>query len=81
MQKLYNLGCKTVCTAAAGDWQNNISDLEGKVTMQAKEIQAHIEAIAILENQKLDLIQGNVTYELVFWELPAQAFSYFYHIY
>ncbi|XP_033217023.1 golgin subfamily B member 1-like isoform X2 [Belonocnema kinseyi] len=43
--------------ASAGDWKEQIADLEGKVNAQAKEIQAHIEAIAALENQKLDLMQ------------------------
>lgn len=51
-----------VCTASTGDWQARIADLEGKVSAQANEIQSHIEAIAILENQKLDLIQGKVIY-------------------
>ncbi|XP_031783521.1 golgin subfamily B member 1 isoform X9 [Nasonia vitripennis] len=43
--------------ASAGDWKERIADLEGKVASQAKEIETHIEAIAILENQKLDLMQ------------------------
>ncbi|XP_014208858.1 protein lava lamp isoform X2 [Copidosoma floridanum] len=42
---------------SAGEWQERIPDLEGKVSAQAKEIESHIEAIAILENQKLDLMQ------------------------
>lgn len=43
--------------ASAGEWKEQISDLEGKVNAQAKEIQGHIDAIAALENQKLDLMQ------------------------
>ncbi|XP_012232589.2 protein lava lamp isoform X2 [Linepithema humile] len=43
--------------ASAGDWQERIADLESKVASQTKEIQMHIDAIAILENQKLDLTQ------------------------
>ncbi|XP_020278721.1 protein lava lamp-like isoform X2 [Pseudomyrmex gracilis] len=43
--------------ASAGDWQERIADLESKVASQTKDIQMHIEAIAILENQKLDLTQ------------------------
>ncbi|XP_051172975.1 uncharacterized protein LOC127289217 isoform X3 [Leptopilina boulardi] len=43
--------------ASAGDWKEQISDLEGKVNAQTKEIQGHIDAIAALENQKLDLMQ------------------------
>ncbi|XP_053973095.1 golgin subfamily B member 1-like isoform X3 [Hylaeus volcanicus] len=43
--------------ASAGDWQERIVDLESKVSVQAEEIQMQIEAIAALENQKLDLIQ------------------------
>lgn len=42
---------------SAGDWQERIADLESKVAVQAKEIQMHTEAIATLENQKLDLMQ------------------------
>ncbi|XP_076231576.1 uncharacterized protein LOC143177513 isoform X2 [Calliopsis andreniformis] len=43
--------------ASAGDWQERIVDLENKVSAQTKEIQMQIEAIAALENQKLDLMQ------------------------
>ncbi|XP_018049827.1 PREDICTED: centromere-associated protein E-like isoform X3 [Atta colombica] len=43
--------------ASAGDWQERVADLESKVSSQTKEIQMHIDAIAILENQKLDLTQ------------------------
>ncbi|KAL0120262.1 hypothetical protein PUN28_008136 [Cardiocondyla obscurior] len=43
--------------ASAGDWQERVDDLENKVSSQTKEIQMHIDAIAILENQKLDLTQ------------------------
>ncbi|XP_023289922.1 golgin subfamily B member 1 isoform X2 [Orussus abietinus] len=43
--------------ASAADWQDRIADLESKVSTQTKEIQDHIDAIATLENQKLDLIQ------------------------
>ncbi|XP_043266651.1 protein lava lamp-like isoform X2 [Venturia canescens] len=43
--------------ASAGDWQDRIADLESRVSAQANDIQAHVEAIAILENQKLDLMQ------------------------
>ncbi|XP_018309427.1 golgin subfamily B member 1 isoform X3 [Mycetomoellerius zeteki] len=43
--------------ASAGDWQEHVADLESKVSSQTKEIQMHIDAIAILENQKLDLTQ------------------------
>ncbi|XP_058788968.1 protein lava lamp-like isoform X2 [Phymastichus coffea] len=43
--------------ASTSEWKERIGDLEGKVSAQAKEIEAHIEAIAILENQKLDLMQ------------------------
>ncbi|XP_018406010.1 PREDICTED: golgin subfamily A member 4-like isoform X2 [Cyphomyrmex costatus] len=43
--------------ASAGDWQERVADLENKVSSQTKEIQMHIDAIAILENQKLDLTQ------------------------
>lgn len=53
----------TICTASAGDWQERIADLENNVSSQKKEIQIHIDAIAILENQKLDLTQGNLSYE------------------
>ena len=56
------MGCNAVCTASADDWQERINDLEGKVSAQAKEIQTHIESIAILENQKLDLMQGNALF-------------------
>lgn len=52
----------TICTASAGDWQERVADLESKVSSQTKEIQMHIDAIAILENQKLDLMQGNLLY-------------------
>ncbi|XP_043674696.1 golgin subfamily B member 1-like isoform X1 [Vespula pensylvanica] len=43
--------------ASAGDWQERIADLESRVSMQTDEIQKNIDAIAMLENQKLDLIQ------------------------
>ncbi|XP_025263036.1 protein lava lamp isoform X2 [Camponotus floridanus] len=43
--------------ASAGDWQERVADLENKVSSQTKEIQMHIDAIATLENQKLDLMQ------------------------
>ncbi|XP_026831279.1 protein lava lamp isoform X2 [Ooceraea biroi] len=43
--------------ASAGDWQERTADLENKVSSQTKEIQAHVDAIATLENQKLDLMQ------------------------
>ncbi|KOX80113.1 Protein lava lamp [Melipona quadrifasciata] len=43
--------------ASAGDWQERVVDLENKVSAQAKEIEMQIEAIATLENQKLDLMQ------------------------
>ncbi|XP_015171904.1 PREDICTED: golgin subfamily A member 4-like isoform X2 [Polistes dominula] len=43
--------------ASAGDWQERISELESRLSMQTDEIQKNIDAIAILENQKLDLIQ------------------------
>ncbi|KAI4495543.1 hypothetical protein M0802_008555 [Mischocyttarus mexicanus] len=43
--------------ASAGDWQERIAELESRVSMQTEEIQKNIDAIAILENQKLDLIQ------------------------
>ncbi|XP_060816665.1 golgin subfamily B member 1-like isoform X1 [Bombus pascuorum] len=43
--------------ASAGDWQERVVDLESKVSAQTKEIEMQIEAIAILENQKLDLMQ------------------------
>ncbi|XP_043496529.1 golgin subfamily A member 4-like isoform X1 [Polistes fuscatus] len=43
--------------ASAGDWQERIAELESRVSMQTDEIQKNIDAIAILENQKLDLIQ------------------------
>jgi len=52
----------TICTASAGDWQERVADLESKVSSQTKEIQMHIDAIAILENQKLDLTQGNLSH-------------------
>lgn len=54
-----SLACCTICIASAGDWQECIVDLENKVSAQTKEIQMQIEAIATLENQKLDLTQGN----------------------
>ncbi|XP_046838140.1 protein lava lamp-like isoform X1 [Vespa crabro] len=43
--------------ASAGDWQERIAELESRVSMQTDEIQKNIDAIAMLENQKLDLIQ------------------------
>ncbi|KAK2581659.1 hypothetical protein KPH14_002157 [Odynerus spinipes] len=43
--------------ASAGDWQERIADLESRVSIQTDEMQKHVDAIAILENQKLDLIQ------------------------
>ncbi|XP_076182012.1 uncharacterized protein LOC143154091 isoform X2 [Ptiloglossa arizonensis] len=43
--------------ASARDWQERILDLENKVSVQSEEIQMQIEAIAALENQKLDLVQ------------------------
>ncbi|CAD1476221.1 unnamed protein product, partial [Heterotrigona itama] len=43
--------------ASAGDWQERVVDLESKVSAQAKEIEMQIEAIATLENQKLDFMQ------------------------
>ncbi|XP_034183069.2 uncharacterized protein LOC117605632 isoform X2 [Osmia lignaria lignaria] len=43
--------------ASAGDWQERVIDLESKVSAQTKEIEMQIEAIATLENQKLDLMQ------------------------
>ncbi|CAK9805441.1 Protein lava lamp [Anthophora plagiata] len=43
--------------ASAGDWQERVVDLESKVSAQTKEIEMQIEAIATLENQKLDLMQ------------------------
>lgn len=43
--------------ASAGDWQERVVDLESKVSAQTKEIEMQIEAIATLENQKLDLLQ------------------------
>ncbi|KAK9300130.1 hypothetical protein QLX08_007060 [Tetragonisca angustula] len=43
--------------ASAGDWQERVVDLENKVSAQAKELEMQIEAIATLENQKLDLMQ------------------------
>ncbi|XP_015433470.1 PREDICTED: golgin subfamily A member 4-like [Dufourea novaeangliae] len=43
--------------ASAGDWQERTVYLESKVSDQLKEIQMQIEAIAALENQKLDLMQ------------------------
>lgn len=55
----------TICTASAGDWQERVADLENKVSSQTKEIQMHIDAIATLENQKLDLMQGNLSYQIV----------------
>lgn len=55
-----SLACCTICIASAGDWQERVVDLESKVSAQTKEIEMQIEAIAILENQKLDLMQGNL---------------------
>ncbi|XP_015600609.1 protein lava lamp isoform X2 [Cephus cinctus] len=43
--------------ASAGDWQSRVADLDSKVSAQAIEIESHIQAIATLENQKLDLMQ------------------------
>ncbi|XP_017877078.1 golgin subfamily B member 1-like isoform X2 [Ceratina calcarata] len=43
--------------ASAGDWQERVIDLESKVSAQTKEIEMQIDAIATLENQKLDLMQ------------------------
>ncbi|XP_046748610.1 protein lava lamp-like [Diprion similis] len=43
--------------ASAGDWQERISDLEAKISAQSNEIDSQVQAIATLENQKLDLIQ------------------------
>lgn len=54
------MACCTVCIASAGDWQERVVDLESKVSAQTKEIEMQIEAIATLENQKLDLLQGNL---------------------
>lgn len=54
------LACCTICIASAGDWQERVVDLESKVSAQTKEIEMQIEAIATLENQKLDLMQGNL---------------------
>lgn len=55
-----SLACCTICIASAGDWQERVIDLESKVSAQTKEIEMQIEAIATLENQKLDLMQGNL---------------------
>lgn len=55
----------TICTASAGDWQGRVVDLESKISTQTKEIQMHIDAIATLENQKLDLMQGNLSCQIV----------------
>lgn len=54
------MACYTICIASVGDWQERVVDLENKVSAQAKEIEMQIEAIATLENQKLDLMQGNL---------------------
>ena len=54
------MACCTICIASAGDWQERVVDLENKVSAQAKELEMQIEAIATLENQKLDLMQGNL---------------------
>ncbi|XP_076664584.1 uncharacterized protein LOC143366964 isoform X2 [Andrena cerasifolii] len=43
--------------ASAADWQECIVDLENNVSAQTRDIQTQIEAIATLENQKLDLMQ------------------------
>ncbi|XP_025154799.1 protein lava lamp isoform X2 [Harpegnathos saltator] len=43
--------------ASAGDWQERVADLENKVSSQTNEIQMHINAIATLEKQELDLMQ------------------------
>ncbi|XP_048512104.1 protein lava lamp isoform X2 [Athalia rosae] len=43
--------------ASAGDWQERIVDLETKISAQSNEIDSQLQAIAILENQKLDLMQ------------------------
>ena len=67
-----------VCTASTGDWKNRIADLESRVSIQTKDIQANIEAIATLENQKLDLMQGNIQIPLIIIEaLAARRFDYF----
>ena len=47
-------------TAMATEWKTQIEELESKLATQTKEIESHIEAIAILENQKLDLMQGSL---------------------
>lgn len=55
-----SLACYTICIASAADWQECIVDLENNVSAQTRDIQIQIEAIATLENQKLDLMQGNL---------------------
>ena len=47
-----------ICAASSEDSNIQITNLESKVAAQTKEIETHIEAIAQLENQKLDLTQG-----------------------
>lgn len=47
------------CAASSVELQTRISELENKVEAQERDIRAQVEAIAVLENQKLDLIQGN----------------------
>lgn len=44
--------------ASSSEWQERVSELENKLATQATEMQNHIDAIATLENQKLDLMQG-----------------------
>lgn len=63
------MACCTVCIASAGDWQERVVDLESKVSAQTKEIEMQIEAIATLENQKLDLLQGNLCIFFFFFVL------------
>uniref|UniRef100_A0ABD2WLA6 Protein lava lamp n=1 Tax=Trichogramma kaykai TaxID=54128 RepID=A0ABD2WLA6_9HYME len=58
--------------ASAAEWKDRIQALEGKNSSQAKEIEAHIEAIAILENQKLDLIQELYDVKQEISELEAE---------
>lgn len=49
-----------ICAASMEDLNNKIGELESKVTSQVNEIESHLEAIVQLENQKLDLTQGNI---------------------
>lgn len=57
---------------SVADWQERVAELESRESIQNEEIQKHIDAITILENQKLDLIQDLHSVKQKISELEAE---------